>query len=283
MSVRRKKDGTLIVDIDYEFPNGHRERIRKVAPIQSVRGAEQYERQLRQALQDGSYGEEEEKKADKPVPTLAQFMPMVKESWAARRLKHSTVTTYHDIYERYLEKPFGRIPVDQIDNAKTQTFIASLHGLSVRRTNNIICVLNGVFHVAVDLGEIATAPCQIKMFKVAKRDMKFFEPTEFEQIVAAAQVIGREAHLLVLLGGEAGLRQGEIIALRWQDLDLLRAVLTVNQAEWHGKVALPKHDKIRRVDLTKRLADALRAYHHLKGERVLYRQVRNQLKTVTPG
>ena len=59
MSVRREKrrDPTTgavrkywIVDISFEHPDGRRERVRKVPPVQTRRGAERYEREVRAAL-----------------------------------------------------------------------------------------------------------------------------------------------------------------------------------------------------------------------------------------
>ena len=65
MSVRRErrrdpKTGAVrefyIVDIDLQHPDGRRERVRKVPPVQTRRAAEQFERELRKALLDGTHG-----------------------------------------------------------------------------------------------------------------------------------------------------------------------------------------------------------------------------------
>jgi integrase len=40
-----------------------------------------------------------------------------------------------------------------------------------------------------------------------------------------------------LLGGDAGLRCGEILALRWSDVDLTQRQLAVARSDWHGHVA----------------------------------------------
>jgi hypothetical protein len=39
----------------------------------------------------------------------------------------------------------------------------------------------------------------------------------FEKLVQAARETDATAHLLVLLGGEAGMRCGEMMALEWKD------------------------------------------------------------------
>ena len=43
--------------------------------------------------------------------------------------------------------------------------------------------------------------------------MSFYDFNEYERLVAAASLVDATAHLIVLLGGEAGLRCGEMIAL----------------------------------------------------------------------
>lgn len=48
------------------------------------------------------------------------------------------------------------------------------------------------------------------------------------------------AHLVVLLGGEAGLRCGESMGLEWSDIDFAKRQLTVARSEWKGHVTMPK-------------------------------------------
>ena len=73
----------------------------------------------------------------------------------------------------------------------------------------------------------------------------------------------------MLLGGEAGLRCGEMMALEWSDVDLNKRQLCVQRSEWKGHVTVPKSGRLRRVPLTNRLGSALRAFRHLRGARVL--------------
>jgi integrase len=77
------------------------------------------------------------------------------------------------------------------------------------------------------------------------------------------------ALLVVLLGGEAGLRCGEIMALDWTDIDFAKRQLTVARSEWKGHVTMPKGGRIRYVPMTRRLTEALREARHLRGLRVL--------------
>jgi integrase len=84
-----------------------------------------------------------------------------------------------------------------------------------------------------------------------------------------ARILDPRTHLVVLLGGEAGLRVGEMIALEWSDIDLANRQVCVARSDWNGFVTTPKGGRLRRVPLTRRLAAALSAHRHLRGARVL--------------
>jgi integrase len=59
-------------------------------------------------------------------------------------------------------------------------------------------------------------------------------------LLSTARTRGTEAYLMVFLGGDAGLRLGEIIALEWRYTDLAARRLTVQRSDWLGHVTVPK-------------------------------------------
>ncbi|MCY0991075.1 site-specific integrase [Nannocystis sp. ILAH1] len=64
----------------------------------------------------------------------------------------------------------------------------------------------------------------------------------------------------VLLGLDGGLRRGEILALKWTDVDLKRGLLTIRHNLVRGKVDLPKGRTEDEVGLTMRLTETLRGF-----------------------
>jgi len=66
-----------------------------------------------------------------------------------------------------------------------------------------------------------------------------------------------DAYLMVLAGGDAGLRLGEIISLEWRDIDLAARRLTVECSDWQGHVTVPKGGRSRQLPMTQRLTAAL--------------------------
>jgi integrase len=121
---------------------------------------------------------------------------------------------------------------------------------------------------AVDWNVIEEVPCGIKLLKAPKTTASFYDFGAYERLVEAAHsdVL---TYLVVLLGGEAGLRGGEIIALEWPNVDLQKRQLCVAQSEWRGHVTMPKGGRLRYVPLTRRLAEALHHARHLRSARVL--------------
>ena len=120
----------------------------------------------------------------------------------------------------------------------------------------------------VEWGSIERVPCVIKLLPTPKNQASFHDFEEYERLVEATRS-SLQDYLFVLLGGEAGLRCGEIMALEWTDLDLNKRQLCVARSDWKGHVTVPKGGRLGYVPLTRRLAEALRQTRHLRGARVL--------------
>jgi hypothetical protein len=76
-----------------------------------------------------------------------------------------------------------------------------------------LTVAEGAVYAGVSRDTIYTACERRELLPVPKGSMAFYDFDEYERLVAAASAIDATAHLIVLLGGEAGLRCGEMIAL----------------------------------------------------------------------
>ena len=256
------------VDVDIELPDGRRKRVRKVSPIQTRRDAEEYERQTRRAVLDGSI----EKKEEKPVPTWEDFESRFIEGYArANRQKHSTVTSKISILKNHLLPRFGKTRLDDVDEEDVQAIKYEMRAKSAKTTNNVLSVFNTVLKVAKKWKVIDEVPVHAEMLKFSKKEIGFYEPEVFEFLVEGAMKADPRIGALVLLGGEAGLRIGEIMALEMTDVDFRRGHINVQRAVWRGVVDRPKGGRSRRVPLTKRVAAALQKIRHLRGALVLYR------------
>jgi integrase len=83
-------------------------------------------------------------------------------------------------------------------------------------------------------------PCSVKLLPVPKGSTAFYDFDEDERLVEAARVLDPRTLLIVLLGGEAGLRCGEMIAREWADVDLVNRQVCVRRSDWNGHVTTPR-------------------------------------------
>ena len=107
------------------------------------------------------------------------------------------------------------------------------------------------------------------LLRRCRRHQRFAVPTQIlddAQLLALfAHLRGRPLYMPVLLAASTGMRRGEVLALKWTDVDLDRAELQVRQVvELVGrKMSLkePKTDRSRRtITLPDRLVQELRIY-----------------------
>ena len=120
-----------------------------------------------------------------------------------------------------------------------------LADLSPKTVNNVLCVLNTMLKVAVEWGVLEEMSARVKLLKVSPSEVPFYEPHEYERLVEAARNIGDHRLLVfVLLGGDAGLRCGEIIALGQTDIGP-QARRSARPAERVGRPLDPPQERAR--------------------------------------
>jgi integrase len=73
---------------------------------------------------------------------------------------------------------------------------------------------------------------------------------------------------MIVVGLKTGLRQGELLALRWDDVDLVTGRLVVRRAVARGVVGTPKGRRRREIPLSGEALGVLKAHRHLRGELV---------------
>lgn len=266
--VRRSRSGKgWEVDIHVTTAGGRKMRVRSDAPMSSKSAARRWGEQREHELALNGRPQR------RVVPTVLEFGPRyLKEYCEANRQKPSTIVQKKLIIEHYLKPRVGTKKLDQVTDSDVQKLKADLRDLSPKTTNNALVCLNGILKRAVEWHVIDKMPCTIKLLKVPKvLEPKYYEPITYEHIVEVAKSIDHRIELFVLLGGDAGLRCGEIIALEQSDIDFKRGYLVVRRSEWEGHLTVPKSGRERKVTLTARLKAALLKNRHLRGDRVLWR------------
>lgn len=139
--------------------------------------------------------------------------------------------------------------------------------LSPKTINNILTCLRRMLVIARKRGLIVAVP-EVEWLKAPRGDFDFLDFAEAERLVKAAD---GEWRTMILLGLRTGMRQGEMLGLRWQDVDLVAGRITVKQNYVRGEIGTPKSGKPREIPLSDDLRAALKSHRHLRGEYVFCR------------
>ena len=268
VTIRPYRRGGWEVDVRIILPDGARRRDRRRAPVSSksaaLRWGQARERELlihRPATPI---------KPRKEVPTLQAFAGRFLDGHArANRQKPSSIAAKEMILRVHLIPRLGSRRLDAIRNEHVQQLKRALSANAPKTVNNVLVVLNVLLKTAVEWDVIEQVPCTIRLLRVPKTSASFHDFDDFERLVDTARETDWQTHLIVLLGGEAGLRCGEMLALERADLDLTTRQLCVERSVWNGHVTVPKGGRLRYIPLTRRLAAALREHRHMRGSLVL--------------
>ena len=269
VTIRPYRRGGWEVDIRVVSPDGTRHnRERKHAPMSSRSAVGRWAAARERVLFERLLSPPKDQPR-KEVPTLQEFAPRFVDGHArANRQKPSGIASKTMILRLYLIPAFGRRHLDAIKSEDVQRLKAQLEIKSPKTVNNILAVLSILLKKAVEWDVIERMPCRIKLLPIEKGAAAFHDFEEYERLVDVARAIDQRTYLIVLLGGEAGLRCGEMIALEWGDVDLAKRQLCVRRSDWNGQVGTPKGGRQRYVPLTRRLTAALAEHRHLRSKRV---------------
>src|SRR5687768_15372040 len=269
VTVRPYVNGGWEVDIRVELPDGTIIRERKKAPASGKAAAQRWAEARERVLLINGKPKRPQKEEVIETPTLKEFAPRFVDGYAnANRLKPSGIVGKKSVLKMHLIPHLGDKRLDTIGTEDVQRLKSALGDRAAKTVNNILTVLSVMLKTAVEWGSIERVPCVIKLLPTPKNQASFHDFEEYERLVEATRS-SLQDYLVALLGGEAGLRCGEIMALEWTDVVLNKRQLCVARSDWKGHVTVPKGGRLRYVPLTKRLTDALKEARHLRGPRVL--------------
>jgi integrase len=258
-----KKTASWEVDIRIEWPTGetHRERVK--SPVTSKSGSQRWaEAKERELYANGP------PKASNTVTFESFWTQFLSQHVAAERLSKASINVYTWAWEKQLKPVFGKMVLSRITQADVQAFKGKLSERYKPNTVNIALTLLGLLvSKAVEWNLLDKMPISIKL-QTAGRSTGVYTTEDYERLITAAKElrdnpspkdsIQRGTHLaMVLLGGDAGLRGGEICGLSWRQLDFTNNRITIDQAAYHQEIGDPK-GTVGGLPMTSRLVAALK-------------------------
>src|SRR6185312_798644 len=128
------------------------------------------------------------------------------------RHKPSGIAATESILKWHLVPALGAKRLDAITNEQVQHLKLTLADRAPKTVNNVLTVLSTLLKKAAEWGELERLPCTIKLLPNPRKTMGFHDFDQYERLLMVARK-RENAYVMVLLGGDAGLRLGEIVAL----------------------------------------------------------------------
>jgi integrase len=171
----------------------------------------------------------------RPVPDqrakVGAFLRRWLDEVAKPTIRVSTYASYDDIVRLHLVPGLGHIPLSKLTPDAVQTFLNAklASGLSPRRVQMLHAVLRRALVTAERWGMVSRNVAKLTdPPRVPKHEIAPITPEQAKRLCDAAADDRYQALYLVAIA--TGLRQGELLGLRWEDVDLDARRLTVRHS-----------------------------------------------------
>lgn len=165
-----------------------------------------------------------------PVSTFAEFAERWLRDYVRPNVRARTAHDYEVILRNHLLPAFGDRLLRDITTAAVQEYVGekAAAGLSPKTVNKQLVLLKGMLTRAIEWGYIKESPARfVRRLAEPHREMDYYSPDEVARLLVAANPRER---LLIATAVFTGLRQGELLALRWKDIDLHKGVVYVRRS-----------------------------------------------------
>jgi integrase len=190
--------------------------------------------------------------------TVAEYLDSWLKGSVRGSVRQSTLDRYESAVRLHVKPTLGKLKLKKLTPAHLQGFYQGRldAGLAPASVNKLHVILHKALSQAVkwsmvprNIAELVKAP------RLVPREMKTLSAEETRRLLEAAR--GDKLEGLYVLAVITGMRQGELLALKWQDVDLENATIGVRRTlTKNGGRLLLGEPKTRKSRRTIRLTDA---------------------------
>ena len=160
------------------------------------------------------------------------------EEWIANYLPNIEETTrkgYKTKLKCYIKPALGNIYLTALRTEHIQRMVNDMNdqGLSPKNIRDTFNNVNAAMKKAVKLRLVPHNPCEaVELPKLKKYRANVYTPQMIQQLLSTAK--GTDMYLPIFLLAMVGLRRGELLALRWSDIDFKKNILKVRSNMVNG-------------------------------------------------
>lgn len=194
--------------------------------------------------------------------TFKDFAKVWLSDYASVKVRRSTYTFYETILRLHLIKHFGDKPLKRISTHGIESYLAEKlkeGQLSATTIGYHLRVLKTVLKRAVLWGYLRSNPADsIEKPKARKAEMDFLSPEEIKLFLAQ---VDKDYYALFLMAILTGMRRGELLGLKWGDIDWNSGLVFVRRSLWRGQLVSTKSERAARaIVMSPKLAKTLKLH-----------------------
>lgn len=246
-----------------------RRRLRGPIPEAATkREALEIEARLKHQVFEGIYGlgNRRENARRRGATLLSDFVEQVYLPWARVNKRSWRSDEYRSrvLVASFKGKAFRDITPIAIEQFKSERLSTSTKFGRSRSPNSVnreLELLSRIFSMAVDNELAATNPCRkVRKLRVDWQRDRYLSPEEEELLMSAFDE--RYPHLkpIVVIALNTGTRRGEILGLRWDEVDFTRNDISVQRTKSGKPRSVPMNSRVRQLMLELRAASPEATY-----------------------
>jgi integrase len=178
-----------------------------------------------------------------------------------RKRRKSTVRGYRNIVDGSLRDHFGEsTPIEDITTTDVDAYREGLvrdGKLAAATINRRLVALHAIFKRACRTHELRVNPVEAAERQPQRRSGDFRVLEAGDVALLAGRAESAQDAALFTIAAFTGLRLGELLALRWSDVDFAKRIVHVRRSWVLGREDTPKSHKVRSVPLIDQAARAL--------------------------
>jgi integrase len=163
--------------------------------------------------------------------TVSEFLMRWERDWAPLHVSPKTLERYSGLISKQIVPHIGPIPIQKLRPAHLSELYAKIvqSGLAPRTAGHAHRLLHRAFGIAVQWGVLPqNIVDNVSPPRVASTEIEIMREDDIR--VVLEKLRGRTMYPIASLALATGMRRGELLALRWQDVDLDGGKLRVEQS-----------------------------------------------------
>lgn len=183
-------------------------------------------------------------------------------------LKENTLKRYYNVFDKYIKHKIGNVNIQDVTaKIAKELFITHFLDCSVTNRSLILCVLNKIFTCACFENLIANNPFSYvknsKVDYIPKRN----KALSYEDMLKVLHYVKQDSQhvkidskfkIFIAIAFLTGMRTGEILALHYEDIDLINKKIIVNKSISNNQITTTKTKNSRFVLISEFLLEFLK-------------------------